>query len=141
MLLFKKKFLEAIRTGEKTQTVRLWKACRFRTGQLSYVPGVGYIRISDVAAIRLDELTDDDAKLDGFPSAAALLTEIHTLYAERLNEGFQAYRLRFTRLSDDETETVRQRKQAAGQTKRRSAKAGPMRPRQDAPNVDDETAS
>ena len=100
MLLFKKKFLDAIRSGEKTQTVRLWKACRFRNGQRSYIPGVGYIRILDVARVRLEELTDEDARLDGFPSAEALLAEIRTLYADRLNAGFQAYRLRFRRMDE-----------------------------------------
>lgn len=110
MLLFKKKFLDAIRSGEKTQTVRLWKACRFRTGQLSYVPGVGYIRITDVARVRLEDLTDDDARLDGFPSAEALLEEIRTLYADRLHEGHQAYRVRFVRLSDDEAAAMKQRR-------------------------------
>lgn len=112
MLLFKKKFLDAIRSGEKTQTVRLWKACRFRAGQLSYVPGVGYIRITDVARVQLEELTDEDATLDGFASAAALLDEIRSLYADRLNAGFQAYRLRFQRLTDAETTAERTRKAA-----------------------------
>lgn len=110
MLLFKKKFLDAIRSGEKTQTVRLWKACRFRTGQLSYVPGVGYIRITDAARIRLEDLTDEDARLDGFPSAASLLDEIRTLYADRLNDGYQAFRLRFVRISDEEAAAIRSRK-------------------------------
>jgi len=43
-----------------------------------------------VARVRLEELTDEDARLDGFPSAAALLEEIRTLYVDRLNAGFQA---------------------------------------------------
>ena len=40
MLLFKKKFLAAIRSGRKTQTIRLWKHQRMRSGQRSYIPGV-----------------------------------------------------------------------------------------------------
>ena len=103
MLLFKKKFLDAIREGRKTQTVRLWRACRLRAGQRSYVPGVGYIRITEIDAVRLEELTDEDAVLDGFESAAALLAEIRTLYADRLNQGYQAYRIRFQRLNESET--------------------------------------
>jgi hypothetical protein len=102
MLLFKKKFLEAIREGRKTQTVRLWRACRFRTGQRSYIPGVGYIRITAIDAVRLEDLTDEDAVLDGFPSAAALMEEIRTLYADRLNQGYQAYRIRFQRVTETE---------------------------------------
>jgi hypothetical protein len=46
------------------------------------------------------------------PGAAALLEEIRTLYADRLNEGFQAFRLRFRRLTDEESAVERARKQA-----------------------------
>ena len=46
MLLFKKKFLPAIRSGEKTQTIRLWNVCRMKSGQRSYIPGAGYIRLA-----------------------------------------------------------------------------------------------
>ncbi len=45
MLLFKKAFLPAIRAGRKTQTVRLWKHRRMRTGQQSYIPGAGHIEV------------------------------------------------------------------------------------------------
>ena len=72
MLLFKKKFLEAIRTSEKTQTVRLWKYCRMRAGQRSYIPGAGYIRVTGITEVCLDALTDDDARPDGFESADLL---------------------------------------------------------------------
>lgn len=121
MLLFKKKFLDAIREGRKTQTVRLWRACRFRTGQRSYIPGVGYILITAIDAVRLEDLTDEDASLDGFPSAAALLQEIHTLYADRLNQVYQAYRIRFQRVDatkkqvDREPKPVAKRVAASGQ--------------------------
>ncbi len=39
MLLFKKKFLAAIREGSKTQTIRLWKHRRMRAGQVTVKPG------------------------------------------------------------------------------------------------------
>ena len=48
MLLFKKKFLPAIRSGEKTQTIRLWKWRMMRPGQRSYIPGAGYVAIERV---------------------------------------------------------------------------------------------
>jgi len=102
MLLFKKKFLPAIRSGEKTQTIRLWKYCRMRAGQRSYIPGVGYIRITDVEEVRLDRLTDDDARPDGFATAAELRAEIDALYAPQLAAGYQAYRIRFQRLEETE---------------------------------------
>ncbi|MBN1394126.1 MAG: ASCH domain-containing protein [Pirellulales bacterium] len=95
MLLFKKKYLAAIRSGEKTQTIRLWKHRRMRAGQRSYIPGVGYIRIMAVDAVELDQLSDADARPDGFPTADALREEIAQLYLEQLEAGYRAYRVVF----------------------------------------------
>jgi hypothetical protein len=95
MLLFKKRFLPAIRSGEKTQTIRLWKYRRLRAGQRSYIPGVGYIRILHVEEILLEQLTDDDARPDGFESAEALRAELKALYSAHLESGYGAYRIRF----------------------------------------------
>ncbi len=83
MLLFKKKFLPAIRRGEKTQTIRLWKWRMMRAGQRSYIPGAGYIRIDQVEQVRLEDLTDEDAIPDGFATADALRTEINEIYTKR----------------------------------------------------------
>ena len=95
MLLFKKKFLPAIRSGEKTQTIRLWKHRRMRTGQRSYIPGAGHIRLTAVDEVRLDELTDADAQRDGFATADELRTEISALYPRQLAAGYRAYRVVF----------------------------------------------
>ncbi len=95
MLLFKKKFLPAIRSGEKTQTIRLWKFRHMRTGQRSYIPGVGHIRITRVEQVEIDALTDADAIPDGFPSAAALQHELRTIYGDKLAAEHQAYRIVF----------------------------------------------
>jgi hypothetical protein len=95
MLLFKKKFLPAIRAGHKTQTIRLWKCCRMRAGQRSYIPGAGYIRVIAVDQVDLAQLTDGDARPDGFETADQLRAEIAQLYPEQLAAGFRAYRIRF----------------------------------------------
>ncbi len=95
MLLFKKRFLPAIRAGQKTQTIRLWKWRRMRPGQRSYIPGAGYITVDAVEEVRLDELTDADARPDGFDTADALREELESLYAEQLGAGYQAYRVTF----------------------------------------------
>lgn len=100
MLLFKKKFLSAIRSGDKTQTIRLWKWRRMRSGQRSYIPGVGPIRITSVEPVDVDALTDDDAVPDGFASAEALQTELRTIYGSKLADGHQAFRIRFERLEE-----------------------------------------
>jgi hypothetical protein len=95
MLLFKKKFLPAIRSGEKTQTIRLWKRPFLRTGQRSYIPGAGYIHVESVEQVELDHLTDEDARPDGFETAEQLRGELAELYAEQLAAGYRAYRVRF----------------------------------------------
>ncbi len=100
MLLFKKKFLPAIRCGEKTQTIRLWKWRMMRAGQRSYIPGAGYIRIDEVEQVRLEELTDEDAIPDGFATADALRSEINDLYAEKIAAGHQAFRVIFHLLEE-----------------------------------------
>ena len=95
MLLFKKKFLPAIRSGEKTQTIRLWKHRMMRDGQRSYVPGVGAIRILTVAQVELPVLTDGDAIPDGFATADALRHELAVIYGEKLAAGYRAFRVVF----------------------------------------------
>ncbi len=112
MLLFKKKFLDAIRCGEKRQTIRLWKYCRMRAGQRSYIPGVGYIRIDAIDQVSVDSLTNDDARRDGFTSAAHLRTELDRLYADQLTDGYQVYRIAFAVLPPEEQQRLKQEKAA-----------------------------
>jgi len=100
MLLFKRKFLPAIHSGKKTQTIRLWKHRMMRQGQRSYIPGVGAIRITIVEAVEIDALTDADARPDGFSSGDALREELRTIYGERLEAGYQAFRIGFERAAD-----------------------------------------
>lgn len=102
MLLFKKRFLPAIRSGEKTQTIRLWKHRFMRAGQRSYIPGVGHIRITAVEEVRLEDLTDADALPDGFASANELRDELTRLYPERIAAGYRAFRIRFERIARQE---------------------------------------
>jgi len=95
MLLFKKRFLPAIRQGEKTQTIRLWKHRRMKPGQRSYIPGAGHIRVTAVEEVALDQLTDADARPDGFDSAEELRAELARLYPAQLAQGYRAYRIVF----------------------------------------------
>ena len=101
MLMFKKKFLEDIRSGRKTQTLRCWKWSRFRTGQRSFIPGAGHIRITLVEEVRLEDLTDEDAIPDGFPTIEALRRELATIYGDPLPG--RLFRIRF-RLEPKEEE-------------------------------------
>jgi hypothetical protein len=96
MLLFKKKFLEQIRSGKKTQTIRLWKDRRMEPGQRSYIRGVGYIAIDSVEPGDVSRLTDADAVLDGFLSAELLRKEIRTLYTLEDRKKLTPFRVRFS---------------------------------------------
>ena len=101
MLLFKKKFLPAIRSGQKTQTIRLWKHRRMRPGQRSYIPGAGHIRLIAVDEVDLAQLTDADARPDGFDTADQLRAEIARLYPQQLAAGYRAYRILFAVGAED----------------------------------------
>lgn len=116
MLLFKKKFLEPIRRGEKTQTIRLWKNRRMKAGQRSYIPGIGYISILSVDQVELERLTDADAVPDGFSSADLLREELFTLYADQIAQGHKAFRVCFSVLS--EPEQLRMREEARERKKK-----------------------
>jgi hypothetical protein len=111
MLLFKKKFLAAIRDGEKTQTIRLWPYRRMRAGQRSYIPGVGYIAVDAVDEVTLDALTGDDARLDGFAVVGDLRAEIAALYDEQPAAGYRVFRVRFHVLDASGQEACRREKQ------------------------------
>jgi hypothetical protein len=113
VLLFKKKFMPAIRSGEKTQTIRLWQHCRMRSGQRSYIPGAGYIRVLSVEPVEIDSLTDDDARPDGFATAEQLRAELASLYTGQLSAGWRAYRIRFAVLGPEEQAAARAERQAA----------------------------
>ena len=117
MLLFKQKFLEAIRSGEKCQTIRLWKYRRMKAGQRSYIPGVGYIAITCVERVELDDLTDADAVLDGFQTADMLREEIYALYGVDALKRLRAYIIEFRVYPPNEQQAI-----AAEQEKKRADK-------------------
>ena len=62
---------------------------------------MGYIRVLQVEAVAIDDLTDADARPDGFETAAQLRDELRALYGDKLAAGYQAYRIVF-RLAPEE---------------------------------------
>ena len=110
MLLFKKKFIEQIKSGEKTQTIRLWKYCRMKPGQRSYTTGVGYIRIDSIERVELEQLTDADAIPDGFPTADALREELCALYGADALKRLRLYIVRFSVCTPCEQERIKKKR-------------------------------
>jgi len=95
MILLKRKFLDLVRQGKKRQTIRLWPKRRLRPGQREYIPGLGRIRITAFERVTPADLSEEDARLDGFDSREALLAELRALYGGRL-DGAPCFRIRFT---------------------------------------------
>ena len=100
MILLKKKFLDLVRSGVKRQTVRVWPRRRLRPGQREFIPGLGRIRITAFQRVSPEDLTDEDATLDGFESRESLLAELRALYGDRLAD-VPCFRIRFTYPADE----------------------------------------
>ena len=100
MILLKKKFLDLVRSGVKQQTVRVWPRRRLRPGQREFIPGLGRIRITAFQRVSPEDLTDEDARLDGFESRESLLAELRALYGDRLTD-VPCFRIRFTYPADE----------------------------------------
>ena len=103
MLLMKKVFFDAIRSGRKTTTLRYWRHQRVRPGQVHTMPGLGKVRIESVEVVDLSSLTGAEADDDGFCSRADLLEALERMYpalAKGGEPGRRAYRVRFTHLGN-----------------------------------------
>lgn len=66
-----------------------------KSGQRSYIPGIGRIRILEVTQVEIDDLTDADAVPDGFADAQSLKRELQEIYGEKREAGYAAYRVTF----------------------------------------------
>ncbi len=96
-----------------------------REGQYSYIPGAGYIVIDEIAEVRLEDLTDDDAQPDGFATADDLRAEIAQLYPSAEAEGYRAFRVRFHVCPAEEQQRLREESRRR-KARRREKTAGPQ---------------
>ena len=96
-LFFKKPLQVAIREGRKRTTIRRWPAGRpaLRVGQRVYSPGLGWLAIDAVEAVDLTSLCDDDARADGFDTAAAMRQVLLSLYPSHADDGKHWFRVGF----------------------------------------------
>lgn len=98
MLLMKKAFFEGIRTGAKTTTFRYWRWCHVRPGSVQTVPGLGKVHIDAAEAIQPEDMTDDDARSDGFSDLDTLRRALEELYPPEKRNGRKLFRIAFTLL-------------------------------------------
>lgn len=100
MLLMKKKFLADIRAGVKSTTLRFWRWCHVSEGSLQTVPGLGKVRINSAECVQIEDLTDEDARADGFDDLRALQQALGELYPPEKRAGRKLYQISFTLMSD-----------------------------------------
>lgn len=124
LLFFKKQLQTAIREGRKSTTLRRWDKPRVCVGRRAYAVGVGWLNVFSVEPVAPDQMTDADARADGFDSRDALLAALAALYPDAGEDGKRWYLVRF---AVDQLETPRPR--ASGKRPERSAtEASPNRP-------------
>jgi len=96
----KKEFYPAIRSGLKTTTLRFWRRPMVRPGQMVSVRGLGRLGIRSVRAIRLEELSESDAKADGFDDLKDLTQTLEAIYPPQERQGRTLYQVHFAYLSE-----------------------------------------
>lgn len=66
-----------------------------REGGRAYSPGVGWLTILNVDVVRLEQLTDADARADGFETLAAMRRVLAEIYPDLGGDGRQWFRVAF----------------------------------------------
>lgn len=103
-MVFKKEYGRSIILGRKTLTIRLHSSIRkgdvvdVRVGSVH----VGRAVIEDVTTKKISELTDADARDDGFKSREDLLNELSKIYGKhRIRDETEVKLIRFRLLNLD----------------------------------------
>jgi hypothetical protein len=95
LLLFKKQFPGAIRSGTKRSTIRRRNRPRVRAGHNAFAPGLGWLAIESVDPIELRGLSDHDAIADGFATAARMRRALRRVYPATDRDRKTWFRVRF----------------------------------------------
>ncbi len=82
MLLMKKRFFDAIRSGRKTTTIRYWRRRMVRPESIHRIRGLGLVKIDQIQTVTADSLTEDDARADGFARIDELMQTLSEIYPE-----------------------------------------------------------
>jgi len=95
-ILFKRRFIDAIRRGDKTTTLRRWKSRRLRAGTRAKAPGFGWLNILSCEEVNLKDLTEADAKADGFASLKDVMKTLAQIYPNCASDGRHWFRVVFS---------------------------------------------
>lgn len=94
-IMFKREYLELIKSGKKTQTIRNWKNITLKIGEM--VEATNFkdkvlIVINSINKKQFSDVTEQEAILDGFESLKELKEEIYKFYG---NFNFEAHIINF----------------------------------------------
>ncbi|HTW95610.1 MAG TPA: ASCH domain-containing protein [Tepidisphaeraceae bacterium] len=95
LLRFKTVFHQAIKRGSKTTTLRRWNRPLLRPGTTVLAPGIGTLAIERVETINWDDLSEADARADGFASMAEMRSVVKRIYPKADQDGKAWYRVHF----------------------------------------------
>jgi hypothetical protein len=95
LLLFKKVFVDAIRSGQKRTTVRRWDRARVSAGQRVFCPGLGYLRVEAVEPLTWRQLSRADAIADGFATLKDMKQTLLLIYPQCRTDGKRWWRVKF----------------------------------------------
>src|SRR5262245_9118790 len=79
MLLFKKRFWEALQQGRLTLTFRRWTRPHVRPGGRYRCLPIGVLVVDDARVVRADSITDAEARRAGFTSRGELMAHLEEL--------------------------------------------------------------
>lgn len=100
MLLMKKIFSSAIRSGTRRTVFRRRRSCCIRPGSVHRAPEPRGVRIDDVRSVELADLTDD-ARADGLEGLTALERALRRMCPSGPGAGRELYQIHFTLLPTD----------------------------------------
>ena len=103
-LIFKQIYGEDILEGRKTSTIRLTSNLKkgdiveIRAGMIK----LGTAIIENVEVKEVKDLTDEDARVDGFKDRNELIKELKKIYGKRIDETTEVKLIRFKLIGRDQ---------------------------------------
>ena len=102
-LIFKKEYGPDILDGKKMSTVRL--STKIKKGEtVEIIAGkikIGTAKVEDIETKKVEDLTDDDAKLDGFKNKEELIKALRRIYGKRISNETEVKLIKFKLVGND----------------------------------------
>jgi hypothetical protein len=126
-LAFLKAYRGLVSAGSKTTTLRRWKRPMVRAGQIVNSAGIGRLEIASVDRIEWANLTEGDARDDGFASLAELDRAVRRIYPRIDGDGRSWFKIRFRVFEPERSVKPNRAEPPKARPKRRATRAGHRR--------------